>query len=216
MNIFNSSFNCLKHNQLFQFQSLWKMLPVNGFGNLQYREFLKKFSGEQKGLEKVAKSLPGSARSTLERPASLRRPKTAPCTFTHSMVQCITCFICWYWLFPLSKCLQCHLYLTAISLRAASEALHGGQEVHATAELWGCGDEGAFQDPGLLEAHPEEMQAGGPWQNRGDRCGYIPGYVWGLISFHLSVTAHFNHKIQGSHSHKKHFADSSEWFIIEL
>ncbi|XDV52956.1 hypothetical protein PO909_021587 [Leuciscus waleckii] len=68
-----------------QFQSLWKMLPVNGSGNLQYREFLKKFSGEQKGLEKVAKSLPGSARSTLERPASLRRPKTAPCTFTHSM-----------------------------------------------------------------------------------------------------------------------------------
>ncbi|XP_048014418.1 EF-hand calcium-binding domain-containing protein 6 isoform X1 [Megalobrama amblycephala] len=67
-----------------QFQNLWKMLPVNGFGNLEYREFLKKFSGEQKGLEKVAKSLPGSARSTLERPASLRRPKTAPCTFTRS------------------------------------------------------------------------------------------------------------------------------------
>jgi len=39
------------------------MLPVNGFGNLKYREFLKKFSGEQKGLEKVAKSLPASARS---------------------------------------------------------------------------------------------------------------------------------------------------------
>ncbi|KTF75387.1 hypothetical protein cypCar_00018302 [Cyprinus carpio] len=41
-----------------QFQDLWKMLPVNGFGNLEYREFLKKFSGEQQGLEKVAKSLP--------------------------------------------------------------------------------------------------------------------------------------------------------------
>ncbi|XP_077066021.1 EF-hand calcium-binding domain-containing protein 6 isoform X2 [Siphateles boraxobius] len=68
-----------------QFQSLWKMLPLNGFGNLKYREFLKKFSGEQKGREKVAKSLPGSARSTLERPAPLRRPKTAPCTFTRSM-----------------------------------------------------------------------------------------------------------------------------------
>ncbi|KAK7117596.1 hypothetical protein R3I94_022980 [Phoxinus phoxinus] len=68
-----------------QFQSLWEILPVNGFGNLEYREFLKKFSGEQKGLEKVAKSLPGSARSTLERPAPLRRPKTAPCTFTRSM-----------------------------------------------------------------------------------------------------------------------------------
>uniref|UniRef100_A0A671NX27 EF-hand domain-containing protein n=1 Tax=Sinocyclocheilus anshuiensis TaxID=1608454 RepID=A0A671NX27_9TELE len=54
------------------------MLPVNGFGNLEYREFLKKFSGEQQGLEKVAKSLPGSARATLERPTSLRRPKTAP------------------------------------------------------------------------------------------------------------------------------------------
>ncbi|XP_067292497.1 EF-hand calcium-binding domain-containing protein 6 isoform X3 [Pseudorasbora parva] len=67
-----------------QFQNLWKMLPVNGFGNLEYREFLKKFSGEQKGLEKFAKSLPGSARSTLDRPASLRRPQTAPCTFARS------------------------------------------------------------------------------------------------------------------------------------
>ncbi|KAK2867211.1 hypothetical protein Q8A67_025328 [Cirrhinus molitorella] len=61
-----------------QFEDLWKMLPVNGFGNLEYREFLKKFSGEQPGLEKVARSLPGSARSLLERPTSLRRPKTAP------------------------------------------------------------------------------------------------------------------------------------------
>ncbi|XP_059392796.1 EF-hand calcium-binding domain-containing protein 6 [Carassius carassius] len=67
-----------------QFQALWKMLPVNGFGNLEYREFLKKFSGEQQGLEKVAKSLPGSARATLERPTSLRRPKTAPCAFRRS------------------------------------------------------------------------------------------------------------------------------------
>ncbi|XP_043083506.1 EF-hand calcium-binding domain-containing protein 6 [Puntigrus tetrazona] len=67
-----------------QFQDLWKMLPVNGFGNLEYREFLKKFSGEQQGLEKAAKSLPGSARATLERPISLRRPKTAPCAFRRS------------------------------------------------------------------------------------------------------------------------------------
>ncbi|XP_073687728.1 EF-hand calcium-binding domain-containing protein 6 [Garra rufa] len=67
-----------------QFEDLWKMLPVNGFGNLEYREFLKKFSGEQQGLKKDAKSLPGSARSTLERPASLRRPKTAPCAFRRS------------------------------------------------------------------------------------------------------------------------------------
>uniref|UniRef100_A0A8C2FLC7 EF-hand domain-containing protein n=1 Tax=Cyprinus carpio TaxID=7962 RepID=A0A8C2FLC7_CYPCA len=67
-----------------QFQDLWKTLPVNGFGNLEYREFLKKFSGEQQGLEKVAKSLPGSARATLERPTSLRRPKTAPCAFRRS------------------------------------------------------------------------------------------------------------------------------------
>ncbi|KAF4095092.1 EF-hand calcium-binding domain-containing protein 6 [Onychostoma macrolepis] len=67
-----------------QFQDLWKMLPVNGFGNLEYREFLKKFSGEQQGLEKAAKSLPGSARATLERPTSLRRPKTAPCAFRRS------------------------------------------------------------------------------------------------------------------------------------
>uniref|UniRef100_A0A671PII2 EF-hand domain-containing protein n=1 Tax=Sinocyclocheilus anshuiensis TaxID=1608454 RepID=A0A671PII2_9TELE len=59
------------------------MLPVNGFGNLEYREFLKKFSGEQQGLEKVAKSLP---RSTLERPTSLRRPKTAPCALKRSAV----------------------------------------------------------------------------------------------------------------------------------
>ncbi|XP_056307901.1 EF-hand calcium-binding domain-containing protein 6 isoform X2 [Danio aesculapii] len=66
-----------------QFQNLWKLLPVNDFGNLEYREFLKKFSGEQKGLEK-AKSLPGSARSTVERPASLRRPKTAPCSLRRS------------------------------------------------------------------------------------------------------------------------------------
>ncbi|RXN19617.1 EF-hand calcium-binding domain-containing 6 [Labeo rohita] len=68
-----------------QFEDLWKMLPVNGFGNLEYREFLKKFSGEQPGQEKVAKSLSGSARSALERPASLRRPKTAPCAFRRSL-----------------------------------------------------------------------------------------------------------------------------------
>ncbi|XP_073798124.1 EF-hand calcium-binding domain-containing protein 6 isoform X7 [Danio rerio] len=67
-----------------QLQNLWKLLPVNDFGNLEYREFLKKFSGEQKGLDQ-AKSLPGSARSTVERPASLRRPKTAPCSLRHSM-----------------------------------------------------------------------------------------------------------------------------------
>ncbi|XP_051979272.1 EF-hand calcium-binding domain-containing protein 6 isoform X2 [Xyrauchen texanus] len=64
-----------------QFQNLWKMLPVNTFGNLKYREFLKKFSGEQSSLEKVGRSLPGSARPTSCRPTSLLRPKTAPCTF---------------------------------------------------------------------------------------------------------------------------------------
>ncbi|XP_065147188.1 EF-hand calcium-binding domain-containing protein 6 [Paramisgurnus dabryanus] len=63
-----------------QFQILWKMLPVNGFGNLEYQEFLKKFGGEPKRFEKVGQSLPGSARPSLDRPASLQRPKTAPCT----------------------------------------------------------------------------------------------------------------------------------------
>ncbi|XP_055048571.2 EF-hand calcium-binding domain-containing protein 6 isoform X3 [Misgurnus anguillicaudatus] len=63
-----------------QFQILWKMLPVNGFGNLEYQEFLKKFSGEPIRFEKVGRSLPGSARPSLDRPASLQRPKTAPCT----------------------------------------------------------------------------------------------------------------------------------------
>ncbi|XP_051548732.1 EF-hand calcium-binding domain-containing protein 6 isoform X2 [Myxocyprinus asiaticus] len=67
-----------------QFQNLWKMLPVNTFGNLEYREFLKKFSGEQRSLEKVGRSLPGSARPTSYRPTSLQRPKTAPCTFGRS------------------------------------------------------------------------------------------------------------------------------------
>ncbi|XP_056595145.1 EF-hand calcium-binding domain-containing protein 6 [Triplophysa dalaica] len=67
-----------------QFQNLWKVLPVNNFGNLEYREFLKKFSGEQKHIEKAGRSLPGSARPSLDRSASLRRPKTAPSAFRYS------------------------------------------------------------------------------------------------------------------------------------
>ncbi|XP_061107926.1 EF-hand calcium-binding domain-containing protein 6 [Conger conger] len=62
-----------------QFEGLWKQLPVNDFGNLEYNEFLKKFSGDPAG------GLQNSERRD-PRPSSgvptttIRRPKTAPCT----------------------------------------------------------------------------------------------------------------------------------------
>lgn len=135
MSFFNSSFNSLKNNHLFQFQDLWKMLPVNGFGNLEYREFLKKFSGEQQGLEKAAKSLPGSARATLERPTSLRRPKTAPCAFRRSAVHLLHMLILvHFYKFSNVFCIPPPMS-TVISVRAASKTLHCEQKVHTTAEL---------------------------------------------------------------------------------
>ncbi|XP_030621130.1 EF-hand calcium-binding domain-containing protein 6 [Chanos chanos] len=63
-----------------QFETLWKILPVNVFGNLEYREFLKKFSGEIKELDMSGGSpLSGPASPTESKAAVLQRPKTVPC-----------------------------------------------------------------------------------------------------------------------------------------
>ncbi|XP_039618121.1 EF-hand calcium-binding domain-containing protein 6-like [Polypterus senegalus] len=71
-----------------QFEFLWSEMPVNNFGNLEYQEFLKMFSGElsdkpQSPAPSVLRSGCGSPVKTpsdhLERSSSLsRRPKTAP------------------------------------------------------------------------------------------------------------------------------------------
>ncbi|KAJ8377279.1 hypothetical protein AAFF_G00261880 [Aldrovandia affinis] len=73
-----------------QFESLWKLLPVNEFGNLEYREFLKRFSGESRGEPQSSergqpvtseRGQPVTSPGRMEGPPSaLRRPKTAPCT----------------------------------------------------------------------------------------------------------------------------------------
>ncbi|XP_036374392.1 EF-hand calcium-binding domain-containing protein 6 [Megalops cyprinoides] len=72
-----------------QFENLWNQLPVNAFGNLEYREFLKRFSGvtgekppsPERGCP--SKGSPSPSRSEVA-PSVLRRPKTAPCTIGHS------------------------------------------------------------------------------------------------------------------------------------
>ncbi|KAG7455922.1 hypothetical protein MATL_G00246150 [Megalops atlanticus] len=72
-----------------QFENLWNQLPVNAFGNLEYREFLKRFSGvpgeKPQSPERRCPSKGSLSPSPSEvAPSVLRRPKTAPCTIGHS------------------------------------------------------------------------------------------------------------------------------------
>ncbi|KAI4880704.1 hypothetical protein NFI96_018440 [Prochilodus magdalenae] len=65
-----------------QFEKLWKMLPVNAFGRLDYREFLKKFSGEIQEQEKPDHLFPSESS-----PAVLPQcPKSASCILERSKV----------------------------------------------------------------------------------------------------------------------------------
>ncbi|XP_060782724.1 EF-hand calcium-binding domain-containing protein 6 [Neoarius graeffei] len=66
-----------------QFEALWKMLPINLFGNLDYREFLKKFSREPvaQGSARGSPSPNPSQRSAVAVPQC---PKTAPCNLGRS------------------------------------------------------------------------------------------------------------------------------------
>ncbi|KAJ8382730.1 hypothetical protein SKAU_G00035080 [Synaphobranchus kaupii] len=73
---------CEQHFMRFtpeQFEGLWKLLPVNNFGNLEYREFLKRFSGDPGEEPQTSETEDPKARSRVPIP-TLRRPKTAPCT----------------------------------------------------------------------------------------------------------------------------------------
>ncbi|KAF7707601.1 hypothetical protein HF521_018819 [Silurus meridionalis] len=66
-----------------QFEDLWKMLPISGFGKLDYRKFLKKFSGEpiEQGNKRGSHSSSPSERSPSAAPEC---PKTAPCNLGKS------------------------------------------------------------------------------------------------------------------------------------
>lgn len=83
-----------------QFEDLWNRMAVNDYGNLEYRKFLKRFSGdpcEKPQSPPVTDRRPGSSLKSppasaglLERSTSLcRRPKTAPSVLSRSksMVQ---------------------------------------------------------------------------------------------------------------------------------
>ncbi|KAJ1165498.1 hypothetical protein NDU88_005925 [Pleurodeles waltl] len=75
-----------------QFENLWNVLPVNGYGNLKYHEFLKKYSRE--GIQKIRPSSSRNqesfcksaspARSATRSSSLQRRPKTAPCILRYS------------------------------------------------------------------------------------------------------------------------------------
>ncbi|KAL7862888.1 hypothetical protein SRHO_G00118720 [Serrasalmus rhombeus] len=66
-----------------QFEKLWKMLPVNSHGRLDYREFLKKFSEEMKEQEKPGVS--PSPDHLIPSPAALPQcPKSASCILERS------------------------------------------------------------------------------------------------------------------------------------
>nr|XP_015207392.1 PREDICTED: EF-hand calcium-binding domain-containing protein 6 isoform X1 [Lepisosteus oculatus] len=64
-----------------QFNDLWSQLPVNDYGNLDYREFLKRFSGEAPpspaGRDSPERTSPFPAECTDGTPSPVRRPKTA-------------------------------------------------------------------------------------------------------------------------------------------
>ncbi|KAI1883413.1 hypothetical protein AGOR_G00231180 [Albula goreensis] len=64
-----------------QFESLWELLPVNEFGNLEYRELLKRFSGDSWGGPQTSER--GDPVTSPVCPevstSAIRRPKTAPC-----------------------------------------------------------------------------------------------------------------------------------------
>lgn len=64
----------------YQFEKLWKMLPVSAYGSLDYREFLKKFSGEIQDQEKSGVS-PNPAHLVHTKGSAVlsQRPKTASC-----------------------------------------------------------------------------------------------------------------------------------------
>ncbi|MBN3284884.1 EFCB6 protein, partial [Polyodon spathula] len=74
--ISNRYFMCLTDEQ---FENLWNRMAVNNYGNLEYRKFLKRFSGDpckKPQSSPVTERHPGRL---LERSASLcRRPETAP------------------------------------------------------------------------------------------------------------------------------------------
>ncbi|XP_036423841.1 LOW QUALITY PROTEIN: EF-hand calcium-binding domain-containing protein 6 [Colossoma macropomum] len=69
-----------------QFEKLWKMLPVNSHGRLDYREFLKKFSGEMQEQEKPGVSpSPDRLVPSESSPAVLPQcPKSASCILERS------------------------------------------------------------------------------------------------------------------------------------
>ncbi|GAA6101273.1 EF-hand calcium-binding domain-containing protein 6 [Tachysurus ichikawai] len=61
-----------------QFEALWKMLPTNTFGNLDYHKFLKKFS--RKPVDKESTRGSPSSNPLESSPVAIPQcPKTAPC-----------------------------------------------------------------------------------------------------------------------------------------
>ncbi|KAM4675746.1 EF-hand calcium-binding domain-containing protein 6 [Discoglossus pictus] len=95
--LFSKNFMLLTDDQ---FENLWSTLPLNSYGNLDYPEFLKRFSCEKpvtplqnrvannsEGFSKVGSAaLPRRASSAS--PSRIRRPKTAPCVLSKSHTVC--------------------------------------------------------------------------------------------------------------------------------
>ncbi|XP_058252475.1 EF-hand calcium-binding domain-containing protein 6 [Hemibagrus wyckioides] len=67
-----------------QFEALWKMLPTNTFGNLDYREFLKKFSREPVDQGNTIRGSPSPSQSECSPVAVPQCPKTIPCNLGRS------------------------------------------------------------------------------------------------------------------------------------
>ncbi|KAM9470710.1 EF-hand calcium-binding domain-containing protein 6 [Clarias gariepinus] len=67
-----------------QFEALWKMLPINTFGNLDYREFLRKFSREP--IDEGSSRGPPCPSLSESSPAAIvpRCPKTTACSLGRS------------------------------------------------------------------------------------------------------------------------------------
>ena len=77
--------------QFIQFENLWNILPVNPYGNLDFHEFLMKFSGNVKEFDDhVLQEGQGPTSPAPVSPDSkaniLKRPKTASCSIRSSKV----------------------------------------------------------------------------------------------------------------------------------
>ncbi|XP_076154681.1 EF-hand calcium-binding domain-containing protein 6 [Alosa pseudoharengus] len=64
-----------------QFENLWNILPVNAYGNLDFHEFLTKFSGKERDVPQEGQGSTSPAPLSPDSKASiLKRPKTASCS----------------------------------------------------------------------------------------------------------------------------------------